>query len=247
MNDCRQSIGGPLQKSVAETLGKTAEKPVEKNLEKRLTQASEVTEALMQDIVSGQLAEGSRISELELSRRYGIGRGPSREAILRLEGMGLVVREPHVGARVVTLNRQELAEIFAMREALEGVAAREAAKNITDEELIDLGQLIERHARYVEAHNGEVYMDQEGDYDFHYRIIKASRNRRLIHLLCNELYHLIRIYRKSSKSEARPERALIEHSRIFQALQDRDGELAELLMRRHIGRARQEIESVIDG
>ncbi|WP_299727003.1 GntR family transcriptional regulator [uncultured Endozoicomonas sp.] len=218
----------------------------EKTSVKPLTQAREVTDLLMQDIVSGQLEEGSRISELELSRRYGIGRGPLREAILRLEGMGLVVREPHVGARVVRLSRQELAEIFTMREALEGVAAREAAKNITDAELIDLGQLIDRHGRYVEENNGEAYMDQEGDYDFHYRIIKASGNQRLINLLCNELYHLIRIYRKTSKGEARPERALIEHKMIFQALQDRDGELAELLMRKHIGRARREIENAIE-
>ncbi|ELU09351.1 hypothetical protein CAPTEDRAFT_51198, partial [Capitella teleta] len=110
----------------------------------RLTQASEVTEVLVQDIISGQLPEGSRISEPELSRRYGIGRGPLREAILRLEGMGLVVRAPHVGARVVTLTRQELSEIFAIREALEGIAAREAARNMSNEDLVDLGQLIER-------------------------------------------------------------------------------------------------------
>ncbi|MGB0359977.1 MAG: GntR family transcriptional regulator, partial [Endozoicomonas sp.] len=158
----------------------------------------------------------------------------------------LVIREPHVGARVVRLTRQELSEIFTMREALEGVAAREAAKNITEDELIDLGQLIESHARYVEVNNGESYMDQEGDYDFHYRIINASGNLRLIQLLCNELYHLIRIYRKSSTSEARPERAIIEHKMIFQALQDRDGELAELLMRKHIRRAGREIENTIE-
>lgn len=211
----------------------------------RLTQASEVTEVLVQDIISGQLPEGSRISEPELSRRYGIGRGPLREAILRLEGMGLVLRAPHVGARVVTLTRQELSEIFAIREALEGIAAREAARNMTNEDLVDLGQLIESHARYVDEHNGEAYMEQEGDYDFHYRIIKASGNKRLIRALCDELYHLVRIYRRSSNSAARPEQALTEHQMIYKALKDRDGELAEILMRRHIARARREIEAAI--
>lgn len=212
----------------------------------RLTQASEVTEVLVQDIINGKLPEGSRISEPELSRRYGIGRGPLSEAILRLEGMRLVVRAPHVGARVVTLTRQELSEIFAIREALEGIAAREAAKNITNEALFDLGQLIKSHARYVDEHNGEAYMDQEGDYDFHYRIIKASGNKRLIRALCDELYHLVRIYRRSSNSAARPEQALTEHQMIYKALRDRDGELAEILMRRHIARARREIEAAIE-
>ena len=210
------------------------------------TQAQEVTDILIQDITSGQLPEGSRVSEPELSRRYGIGRGPLREAILRLEGMGLVVRAPHVGARVVTLNHNELSEIFAVREALEGMAARLAATNMSDHELNELGELLDNHARFVEENDGQAYIDQKGDYDFHYRIIKGSRNQRLIRSLCDELYHLIQMYRKSSGSNARPEKALVEHQMIFKALKDRDGELAEILMRRHIGRARREIQQYID-
>ncbi len=206
------------------------------------TQANNIIDVLLQDIISGELAEGSRISEPELSRRYAIGRGPLREAILRLEGMGMVVRAPHVGARVVKLTRKELSEIFALREALEGMAARLAAESMTDDELTDLGLLIEDHARYVQEHHGEFYIDQEGDYDFHYRIIKGSGNQRLIRSLCDELYHLVRIYRKSSRRKSRPELALFEHQMIYKALQDRDGELAEILMRRHIARARKEIE-----
>ena len=209
------------------------------------TLSTEVTERLIQDIIAGELPEGSRISELELSRRYGIGRGPLREAILRLEGMGLVVRAPHVGARVVKLTRRELSEIFSVREALEGMAARQAADIMTDQELIDLGQLMEKHARYVHSNNGQSYIDQEGDYDFHYRIIKASGNQRLIRALCDELYHLIRLYRKTSGRSSDPEAALQEHQMILKALQDRDGELAEMLMRRHIARTRKTIEYTI--
>lgn len=220
--------------------------PSEPVLTTQPTQAREVAQVLVQDIINGKIPEGCRISEPELSRRYGVGRGPLREAILRLEGMGLVVRAPHVGARVVTLTCRELSEIFAVREALEGMAVRQAAECMTDAELVDLGQLIETHARYVQEHNGQAYMDQEGDYDFHYRIIKASGNQRLIRALCDELYNLVRIYRKSSGRAARPEQALVEHQMIYTALKDRDGELAEILMRRHIARARREIETVLE-
>ena len=210
------------------------------------TQAQEVADILIRDITSGDLPEGSRISEPELSRRYGIGRGPLREAILRLEGMGLVVRAPHVGARVVTLNQSELVEIFALREALEGMACRLAAKNMSDRELDELDSLLESHASYIKENKGQAYFDQQGDYDFHYRIIKGSRNQRLIRSLCDELYHLIQMYRKSSESRKRPEQALFEHQMICKALRDRDADLAEMLMRRHIGKARREIERFIE-
>ncbi|MGI9275987.1 MAG: GntR family transcriptional regulator [Endozoicomonas sp.] len=205
------------------------------------TLAQEVAETLINDIISGVLPEGSRISEPELSRRYGVGRGPLREAILKLEGIGLVQRAPHVGARVVALSSEELKQIFAVREALEGMAARLAATNMSLRELAELEQLLKTHESYLREHDGQAYIEQDGDYDFHYRIIKGSGNQRLIRSLCDELYHLIRIYRKSTGRHARPEQALLEHKMIFRAIQDRDGELAEILMRRHIARARKEI------
>ena len=62
-------------------------------------------------IVKGEIAPGSKISEPELARTYGISRGPLREAIHRLEGQRLLVRIPHVGARVVSLSHAELVEL----------------------------------------------------------------------------------------------------------------------------------------
>ncbi len=216
------------------------------NINARLeTQADEVSGMLIDEITSGALLQGCRVPEAELTRRYGVGRGPLREAIVRLESMGLVIRTPNAGARVVTLSENELAEIFAIREALEGMAARLAAEHMTDHELAELEQLLETHASFIRNNNGQAYIEQNGDYDFHYRIIKGSRNQRLIHSLCDELYHLVQMYRKSSSSSHRPEQALFEHQMILKALQERDGQLAEMLMRRHISRARREIKQHI--
>lgn len=85
---------------------------------------------------------------------------------------------------------------------------------------------------------------QEGEDDFHYCIIKTSGNKTLEKMLCDELYHLIRMYRiQFSNTPNRPHRAFNEHIRILDAIADGDAELAELLMRRHIAASYKNIES----
>lgn len=211
--------------------------------EKQNLLSQNLSDTLIEAIVSGQIAQGQKISEPELARHYGVSRGPLREAILKLQGMGLVERVPHVGARVVQLNPQQLSDIYSVREALEGMACRLAASQLSTMQLDELKKLLEHHQQYLQQHQGKAYFEQQGDFDFHYLIIKGSNNQYLVNLLCDELYHLLRMYRyQASKQVSRPERALQEHWAIWQALADRDGELAELLMRRHIARARKAIE-----
>ncbi len=211
---------------------------------KEPTKSDSLLEVLVERIVTGVFPAGSKISEPELARQFAVSRGPLREAMMRVEALGLVERIPHVGARVVALSPGKLAEIYAVREALEGMAARQACAHITEEELDGLDHLLRQHQEHIEEVDGASYFHQHGDFDFHYRIIKASRNSKLISLLCDELYHLLRMYRyQSPRSHARPERALNEHVQILSAIRDRDGELAEMLMRRHIMRSRTLIES----
>ncbi|MDV5167866.1 GntR family transcriptional regulator [Photobacterium rosenbergii] len=218
-------------------------KSVDNQGEKEGTKSESLTEQLIDQIVSGTYPAGSKISEPELAKHYGVSRGPLREAMMRLESMGLVERIPHVGARVVALSQEKLIEIYAVREALEGMAARLACEHITDDELAGLEALLDAHHQHIEQVEGASYFHQQGDFDFHYRVIKASRNTKLISLLCDELYHLLRMYRyQSQRSHSRPEQALKEHFHLLSALKERDGELAEMLMRRHIMRSRQLIE-----
>ena len=96
-------------------------------------------------IVKGDIAPGSKISEPELARTYGISRGPLREAIHRLEGQKLLVRVPHVGARVVSLSHAELIELYEIRESLEGMACRLAAERMSDAEIQDLRKVLSTH------------------------------------------------------------------------------------------------------
>ncbi|GAL36483.1 propionate catabolism operon transcriptional regulator of GntR family [Vibrio maritimus] len=210
---------------------------------KEATKSENLTEQLIEEIVEGRIESGSKISEPELAKRFEVSRGPLREAIMRLEGLGLIERIPHVGARVITLTQHKLVELYSVREALEGMAARLAAAHISDEEIAELEGLLGRHSEHIDEVAGASYFHQHGDFDFHYRIIKASQNSQLVHLLCNELYHLLRMYRyQSPRTQSRPEAALKEHLFILDAIKNRDQELAELLMRRHISRSKALIE-----
>ena len=194
-------------------------------------------------IVKGEIAPGSKISEPELARTYGISRGPLREAIHRLEGQRLLVRVPHVGARVVSLNHAELIELYEIRESLEGMACRLAAERMTQAEIDDLRRVLDLHERDAAFQAGVGYYQQEGDFDFHYRIIQGSRNKTLSQMLCGDLYQLVRMYRlQFSATPNRPRHAFNEHHRILDAISERDGELAELLMRRHIAASKRNIE-----
>ncbi|WP_446751449.1 GntR family transcriptional regulator [Vibrio sp. S9_S30] len=214
--------------------------------EKEATKSENLTSSLVEAIVEGRILPGSKISEPELAKRFNVSRGPLREAIMRLEGLGLVERIPHVGARVIEISLTHLSELYAVREALEGMAARLAARHITDDELEALESLLSTHSEHILQVEGSSYFHQHGDFDFHYRIIKASRNTKLITLLCGELYHLLRMYRyQSPRSHSRPEQALEEHKFILRAIRSRDEELAEMLMRRHIACSRQLIEEQI--
>lgn len=214
--------------------------------EKENTKSENLTEYLIEAIVEGELAPGSKISEPELAKRFQVSRGPLREALMRVEGLGLIERIPHIGARVTQLSPTKLVELYAVREALEGMAARLAARNITEIELASLESLLSTHSTHIDQVEGASYFHQQGDFDFHYRIIQASRNQQLIGLLCDELYHLLRMYRyQSPRSHSRPVEALEEHKFILRAIRQRDEELAEMLMRRHIACSRQLIEQQI--
>ncbi|NVK00559.1 MAG: GntR family transcriptional regulator [Oceanospirillaceae bacterium] len=217
------------------------------DLEQNRTLADRVCQQIITAIVKGEIPTGSKISETDLARTYGISRGPLREALRRLEGLRLIERKPHIGARIVELSVKELLEIYRVREALEGMACRLAAISMPQEEIDSLRALLDQHQQNIEQQEGQAYFQKEGDLDFHYRIVMASGNSKLQELLAADLYHLVRMYRyQFSLSSSRPTLALREHHQILDAIETRDEELAELLMRRHISASRRNIESKLN-
>ncbi|WP_255875585.1 GntR family transcriptional regulator [Microbulbifer elongatus] len=200
--------------------------------------------SLRKDIVEGRIAAGSKISEPELARRFDASRGSLREALMRLESLSLIERRVNVGARVVDLTERGLLEIYDVREALEGMACRLAAENRSEDDLLELRRMLARHEQQEELKQGTAYYQPEGDFDFHFRIVQASHNDLLIDTLCNKLYYRVRMYRyQLGMASPRAHRAFREHSHIIEAIEAGDGELAEILMRRHIRASRSNIEN----
>lgn len=204
------------------------------------TLADSIFEQLRIAIVKGELPPGSKVNEPQLSKQHGISRGPLREAIRRLEGCKLVEITPNVGAKVISLNSEQAIEIYEIRESLEGLACRLAARKASEQDCSNLRDLLANHEEQIQSENGQLYYQKEGDLDFHYLIVQLSGNTRLFNLLCDELYHLLRLYRvQTSSAPSRPVQAFKEHHQIVDAIESGDGELAELLMRRHISSARE--------
>jgi DNA-binding GntR family transcriptional regulator len=202
-----------------------------------------VAERIEAAIISGALEPGSRLSEQALAASLGVSRGPLREAIRRLEGRKLLQRTPNIGVRVAALSMQDLNELLQVREALEGMAAGLAAKNMTDAEIAALRGLLEKHGQQKSVQEGKGYYQESKDFDFHFRIVSGSHNARLTEMLMGDLYHLLRIYRyKSSTKPGRAQQALHEHEAIVAAIARRDSAAAEAAMREHLRNARTYVE-----
>lgn len=204
------------------------------------TLAERLFHQLFEAILQGELAPGSKISEPLLAQKYAVSRGPLREALHRLQERHLITRSANQGSRVAEATPASLSELFKVREMLESLAAREAALNCSPEDLSMLQRIVDEHeARIIglapERHPGLSSVDR----DFHFLIAQRSNNPFLIQLLCNQLYPLLRLYRSKYGRLDYRKRALLEHQRILGALSDRDPDMAEMMMRRHIAGSRE--------
>ena len=110
-----------------------------------------------------------------------------------------------------------------------------------------LDELLKGHAASGALKAGESYYQRPGDYDFHFRIIEGSGNAKLIQMLCDDLYHLLRVIRyRSSSHKGRAQQALKEHRAVIAAMKARDPDAAEHAMRLHLRHALISIQSETD-
>lgn len=193
---------------------------------------------LRDGIFQGQYAPGQRLIEADLTRELGISRGPLREALHRLAADKLLEIVPNRGAIVRRLSMREMLELFSIRIALEGLAAREATANLADpairarfESDIKAIWLPEQRAP------GRGYIAENKS--FHDAIIRASGNETL-GVVTNQLQLPLLMFQFNKMLTARNIAAsLAEHRAIAQAMLDGDAAAAETCMRRHLERARQ--------
>jgi DNA-binding GntR family transcriptional regulator len=191
----------------------------------------EIREKLIEDILSGRLAPGTRIVETRIAQQFGVSQGPVREALRDLELYGFVVSSPFRGTQIRKISTEDLLEIYPLRAAIEGVAARTAAVKIDDATLATLEQLIDT-MRDAAAAN-DPYAQANADGAFHHAIIKVAGNRMLEHV-----WQTMRLSITTCVTHAVTHRSLHEiaerHVPVVAALRARDPELAEAALRKHI-------------
>lgn len=184
-------------------------------------------------ILSGELSPGSRVTVRPLVDRLSLSPTPIRTALATLERQGMLEIHEHRGYFVPTLGRDDMLEIYELREAVDGIASRRAARSSTRPELVTaLSRLLDRQRRCVRA--GDIDGYAELDMRFHQTIWDASGNRRLA-AICENLVGQLRIGNNiSTRAPGRPEASLDEHRAIIDAIDAGDARGAERATRRHV-------------
>jgi DNA-binding GntR family transcriptional regulator len=195
------------------------------------------TELIRQAIIDGRLNPGQRLKEEELARELGISRTPVREALLMLQAEGLVDAAPNRGATVRSHSAEDLDDLYKLRAVIEGYATRRAASRLTDEAIAALRESCERFNGLLDdgAEMGELVKE---NLVFHQTIIEGAGSARLTTMV-RQVIELPLVYR--SYVWYSPEQQRISghyHSQITRALEARDAERAELIMKEHIFEAR---------
>jgi DNA-binding GntR family transcriptional regulator len=206
----------------------------EDNAISRSVLADQVKDRLLQDILAGRYLPASRIVETRVARELGTSQGPVREALRGLEALGVVEILPFRGARVRHPTGKELLEAYAVRSALESLAARLAVPHMTDQDLQDLiafGDEMQRAAREDDRHAVAI-----ADAAFHDRIIHIARNATLLRVWRSmEPFSRTYITLLVPGADARWTADL--HLPIIDALRQRDADMAAQALRRHFEEA----------
>jgi DNA-binding GntR family transcriptional regulator len=195
------------------------------------TTADGVYEVLRQCIVEGDFAPGQRLLSDALATELKVSRTPVREALRKLEAEGLVEASGRAGLTVRAISEEDLSELFYVREALEGMAARLAAENASEAATLDLHALLDEMAEALAHSDLKLIRALTGE--FHMAVCRASRNKRLMHSLKILLDQVRQVQTSTLFLEGRAADAIDEHRRLVEAIESRDSDLAEQIARRH--------------
>jgi DNA-binding GntR family transcriptional regulator len=195
----------------------------------------DATRALRDAILNGRLAAGARLRQTDLAGQLHISRTPIREALGRLQQEGLLELLPRGGVRVALLDLEEAAELYDLREVLDGLAARLAARRIGSAGLETLTRALERMARCLERRNPNQWFGAH--VLFHEEIFRTAGHRRLQTLLPVVRLSIRHFHPLLLGTGDRLETAHREHRRIFDAIAAHDAEAAEREARAHIANA----------
>lgn len=194
-----------------------------------ISRSAHAYQYLVDAVQSGRLVPGTRLREIELAETLGLSRTPVREALSRLQSEGLAINDPERGLIVTELDHSMMSELYAMREVLEGTAARLAARHASDVEIEFLREVTHRDEQLKTAEEFAA-----NNRLFHATLYRCAHNRYLVKTLNSLQESMILLGRTTLAAPGRAEASRHEHEAIVDALSRRDPDAAEQAARAHI-------------
>ncbi|MCH9675653.1 MAG: GntR family transcriptional regulator, partial [Gammaproteobacteria bacterium] len=189
-------------------------------------------------------AHSHRLDERQLAERLGVSRTPLREALARLEHEGLVRMVPRRGTFVARKSKTEIVEIITAWAALESMAARLATTRASDEEIAALKTLF---ARFEGAQIGaRIDEYSQTNIRFHQAILALGKCALIEQMTDNLLLHMRSIRKHTIAEKDRVNRSIIDHMHIIEAIEARDPDTAERLVRQHSLDLAAHVEAHVD-
>ena len=194
-----------------------------------------VYQNLRSDILSGTFRDREELRETALAKTYGVSRTPVREAIRQLALEGLVDTIPNRGAYVHNIHGKDVKDVYAIRSLLEGLAARWAVENITDEQIEAMEEVLYMSEYYRKKELWEqVYVC---DNKFHDLMYAASGSHLLEHMLRTFHEYVQQVRKPALQDEKRAKSSFEEHAAILEAIKSRKADEAADLAKQHIDNA----------
>jgi len=194
--------------------------------------ADTVFEELHQQILSLDLAPGTRMSEIEVAKAFGVSRQPVRDAFYRLSQLGFLQIRPQRATVITKISEAAVLRAKFVRTALEIACLRAAIEAITDDQIKDLDELLKEQKAAVTADERQLF--HKLDDTFHRRMCEISGHDYVWALIREQKAHMDRVRFLSLASGAQA--ALDDHVSIMDAVRKRDSMQAEALMTAHLGR-----------
>jgi DNA-binding GntR family transcriptional regulator len=200
--------------------------------EDKLPLRDKVFAQLREEILDRKYDTNEELKEVSIGKRLGVSRTPVREALRQLELEGLVTIVPNKGAYVAGISSDDIHDIYVIRSYLEGLCAKWACRHATEHELQELEEII-CLAEFNATRNRYEQM-AELDSKFHETLYNACGSKMLRHIL-RDFHQYVESVRKQTLSRSeRACAAIEEHKGIYEAIKNRDEDLAEELSNQHI-------------
>lgn len=217
--------------------------PIEENLSLKARTYVALKQAITEMNIYANDAE-LRLDERELSEKFGVSRTPLREALAQLDQEGLVRIVPRRGIYILRKTKAEILDMITVWAALESMSARLATQVASDQELASLHDLVDQFSHDEIARRMGEYSD--ANIKFHQAIIALGRCPLIAEITTGLFVHVRAIRQRTIVEADRAQRSIVDHKEIVAALEARDTERAERLVREHTLKLREHVERHVD-